>query len=57
MGICTDSNSSGQEPRRKEYVSKWANTSAQITSVKLYNNQASSNDFPIGTTLKVWGSD
>ena len=51
------SSGAGTAPNRIEWVYKWANTSAQITSVKLYNNQASSNDFPIGTTLKVWGSD
>ena len=51
------SSGAGNAPNRIEWVYKWANTSAQITSVKLYNNQASSNDFPIGTTLKVWGSD
>ena len=51
------SSGAGTAPNRIEWVYKWVNTSAQISSVKLYNNKASSNDFPIGTTLKVWGSD
>jgi len=51
------SSGTGNAPNRIEWVHKWTNTSAQITSIKLYNNQASSNDFPIGTRLKVWGSD
>ena len=51
------SSGAGNAPNRIEWVYKWANTSDQITSVKLYNNQASSNDFPIGTKLKVWGAD
>lgn len=51
------SSGAGNAPNRIEWVYKWVNTSAQISSVKLYNNKASSNDFPIGTTLKVWGSD
>ena len=55
----TDYNSAGagNAPNRIEWVYKWVNTSAQISSVKLYNNQASSNDFPSGTLLKVWGFD
>ena len=55
MGICTDSNSSGQEPRRKEFVSKWANTSAQITSVQTANG--GSGNIGVGSTITVWGSD
>ena len=51
------SSGAGTAPNRIEWVYKWVNTSAQISSVKLYNNQSSSNDFPIGTTLKVYGAD
>ena len=51
------SSGAGTAPNRIEWVYKWVNTSAQISSVKLYNNKARSNDFPIGTRLKVWGSD
>ena len=51
------SSGAGTAPNRIEWVYKWDNTSDQITSVKLYNNQSSSNDFPIGTTLKVYGAD
>ena len=51
------SSGAGTAPNRIEWVYKWVNTSAQISSVKLYNNKASSNDLPIGTRLKVCGSD
>ena len=51
------SSGAGPAPNRIEWVYKWVNTSDQITSVKLYNNQSSSNAFPIGTTLKVYGAD
>ena len=47
----------GNAPNRIEWVYKWANTSAQISSVKLYNQENSSTDFPSGTLLKVWGAD
>ena len=47
----------GNAPNRIEWVYKWANTSAQISSVKLYNQENSSTDFPSGTLLKVWGFD
>ena len=59
VGEYMDSGSAGagNSTNRIEWAYKWANTSAQISSVKLYNNQASSNDFPSGTTLKVWGFD
>ena len=43
-------------PRRYERVSKWANTSAQITEID-YINQSTSVNFPSGSILKVWGSD
>jgi len=41
-------------PTRREGVSKWANTSAQITEID-FNTSASS--FVSGARLKVWGSD
>ena len=47
----------GNAANRIEWVYKWANTSAQISSVKLYNQENSSTDFPSGTLLKVWGFD
>ena len=34
---------------------KWANTSAQITSIKLFNTH--SGDWTSGSSIKVWGSD
>jgi len=44
----------GVPPARFEVSSKWANTSAQITSVQ-YNGPASS--VSDGTIMKVWGSN
>ena len=44
----------GVAPARFEVSSKWANTTAQITSVQ-YNGPASS--VSDGTIMKVWGSD
>jgi len=44
----------GVAPARFQVSSKWANTSAQITSVQ-YNGGASS--VSDGTIMKVWGSD
>jgi hypothetical protein len=46
----------GTAPRRYERVSKWANTSAQITEID-YINQSTSVNFPSGSILKVWGSN
>jgi hypothetical protein len=45
----------GNAPRRSEGVTKWANTSNQITSIQIQNN--SSGDFSTGSILKVFGSD
>ena len=41
-------------PKRDEVVHKWANTSAQITSLTV---AASINTLSAGTRIKVWGSD
>jgi hypothetical protein len=45
----------GNAPDRRELVGKWANTSAQITSVTLYNNDSGS--FAAGTEILVYGTD
>ena len=45
----------GNAPDRRELVGKWANTSAQITSVTLYNNDSGS--FNAGTEVVVLGCD
>jgi len=42
----------GTAPSREEHVMKWANTSAQITSIDF-----DATNFGIGSILKVWGSD
>jgi len=44
----------GTAPERDEVVHKWANTSAQITSLTV---AASINTLSAGTQIKVWGSD
>lgn len=42
-------------PHRRELVCKWANTSAQISSIRVFNDGAG--DFAAGTYLIVLGSD
>ena len=49
------SNGAGNAPSRRELTGKWANTSAQITSIKIKEN--ASGGWASGSTLKVWGSD
>jgi len=59
-GHMTNSGGSGAgtaPDRRIEFVGKWTNTSAQITSMNFYKGWAGAPDYTSGTTLKVWGSD
>jgi len=42
-------------PRRREAVGKWTNTSNQITSILVYNNETG--DYDTGSFIKVWGAD
>tara|TARA_R110002020_G_scaffold102080_1_gene239979 strand:+ start:165 stop:1247 length:1083 start_codon:yes stop_codon:yes gene_type:complete len=42
-------------PQRIEGVTKWANTSAQITSVQVTDNTGAG--FDTGSILKIWGSN
>tara|TARA_R110000751_G_scaffold235210_1_gene336647 strand:- start:711 stop:1760 length:1050 start_codon:yes stop_codon:yes gene_type:complete len=44
----------GNGPLRTEQVGKWANTSAQITSVQLHSG---SGNLASKTIMKIWGSD
>jgi hypothetical protein len=44
----------GNAPDRREIIGKWANTSAQITSIKVKENGSGSWDS--GTTLTVFGA-
>ena len=53
-GLSNTTGASGTVDRR-EIVGKWANTSAQITSIKVKEN--GSGGWTNGTKLKVWGSD
>ena len=45
----------GTAPNRIEHVSKWANTSSQITTVNMGNDD--SGDYAVGSNLTVLGSD
>ena len=49
-----NTNGAGNAPRRKEFVSKWANTSAQITSVQAVNG--GTGDFAAGSYITVLGA-
>ena len=44
-------------PGRAEWVGKWANTSAQITSINIQKESSSHGDFATNTSMKVWGFD
>ena len=54
-GISQAASGSGTAPNRLEFVSKWSNTSDQITSIQC--TQGNSLNFESGTIMKVWGSD
>ena len=57
IGTCTDANSNNQEPRRKEFASKWVNTSSQITSVQTVDTGSGSNPIGVGSRITVWGAN
>ena len=46
----------GNAPVRKEFVAKWANTSAQITSIQIVNNSAASLTLEAGSYITVLGA-
>jgi len=50
-----NSDGAGNEPNRRELVGKWANTSAQINRVKLFNDGSGS--FDTGSELVILGCD
>ena len=54
-GMSLTTAGAGTAPQRREAVSKWANTSAQITSIVV--NNVGAGDMGTGTLMKVWGSD
>jgi len=54
-GVGTDVAGAGTAPQRRETVSKWANTSSQITRIQSDNTQAG--DYDTGSIIKVYGSD
>ena len=47
---------SGTAPQRREGVSKYTNTSAQVNIIEIEDN-ASSTGIADGTIIKVWGHD
>ena len=47
----------GNAPHRREQVGKWANTSAQISSIRVTGGDGYSGDFASGSSMKVWGFD
>jgi hypothetical protein len=53
-GVAQNTAGAGNAPERRELAGKWANTSAQITSIQV---KAKNGSFTTGTRLKVWGSD
>ena len=52
--VYTTSSGAGNAPDRTEQSNKWANTSAQITSIQ---HTDSGTGFDTGSYLKVWGHD
>lgn len=50
------SGASNAPDRRVQQAGKWANTSAQITSIDVFT-EVTASTFNAGSTLKVWGSD
>jgi hypothetical protein len=53
--VATEATGAGTAPRRSEGVTKWSNTSSQITSIQAINN--STGDFGTNSFIKVWGSN
>jgi len=52
--VASEATGAGNAPRRSEAVTKWTNTSAQITSIQLINN--ASGDFAVGSYITVLGA-
>jgi len=52
--VASEATGAGTAPRRSEGVTKWANTSAQITSIQIINN--ASGDFAAGSYITVFGA-
>jgi len=47
----------GNAGHRREQVGKWANTSAQISSIRVTGGDGYSGNFGSGSSIKVWGFD
>ena len=53
-GMDNGGNGAGNAPTRDESVGKWANTSASITSIQVFNDE--SGDFEAGSSITVLGA-
>ena len=53
--VSVDATGSSNAPRRSESASKWANTSAQITSIQVINHYGSGATFAAGSYITVFG--
>jgi len=53
--VTNNGSGSGNAPQRWESVSKWANTSSQITQIDF--DQLDAGDYAAGAELRVWGAN
>ena len=54
--VAVDATGSSNAPRRSESASKWANTSAQITSIQVINHYGGGATFAAGSYITVLGA-
>ena len=54
--VAVDATGSSNAPRRSESVSKWVNTSAQITSIQVINHYGGGATFAAGSYITVFGA-
>jgi len=54
--VAVDATGSSNAPRRSESVSKWVNTSAQITSIQVINHYGGGATFAAGSYITVLGA-
>tara|TARA_R110002020_G_scaffold108512_2_gene251431 strand:+ start:1542 stop:2015 length:474 start_codon:yes stop_codon:yes gene_type:complete len=53
--VAQNTASASNAPQRQQNVTKWVDTSAQITSLQLSNDGGG--DFAAGSTITIWGTD
>ncbi len=54
-GMSVNTEGAGSAPSRRQISGKWANTSSQITSCRVFRTVGG--QYQNGTILKIWGSD